>query len=255
MSYSPMLEREVGYLVSVADYDQIRENFAAGIPDIYTQKGQIGGATDNQTMEPVTPTADNQALVCDSSEVTGMKFNSGTVPIGTIILWSGSVGSIPNGWALCDGNNGTPDLRDRFIVGSGSSYNTGDNGGSASANLQHNHTLTTPTATGGAHTHTQSNTDIDGAHSHAISGSTDAAYNNEPTLLNAGGVTVSDYPHTHTVSGATDNSGAHSHSNPTSGSAGGHAHTLSNTGTSNGLSTSQDIRPPYYALCYIQRVS
>ena len=40
-----------------------------------------------------------------------------TVPSGGIIMWSGSIASIPSGWALCNGSNGTPDLRDRFIVG------------------------------------------------------------------------------------------------------------------------------------------
>ena len=40
-----------------------------------------------------------------------------TIPSGGIILWSGSISSIPSGWALCNGSDGTPDLRDRFIVG------------------------------------------------------------------------------------------------------------------------------------------
>ena len=37
-------------------------------------------------------------------------------------MWSGSVGSVPSGYKLCDGNDGTPDLRDRFIVGAGNNY-------------------------------------------------------------------------------------------------------------------------------------
>lgn len=41
----------------------------------------------------------------------------GTIPIGGIIMWSGQ--TAPNGWALCDGQNGTPDLRGRFVLGSG----------------------------------------------------------------------------------------------------------------------------------------
>ena len=53
-----------------------------------------------------------------------------TIPAGGIIMWSGSLGNIPVGWALCDGSQGTPDLRDRFIVGSGLSYGTGQTGGS-----------------------------------------------------------------------------------------------------------------------------
>lgn len=57
---------------------------------------------------------------------------------GMILLWSGSVGSIPAGFHLCDGTAGTPDLQDRFVVGAGSSYNPDDTGGAAS----HLHTFT-----------------------------------------------------------------------------------------------------------------
>lgn len=57
---------------------------------------------------------------------------------GTICLWSGSIASIPGGWALCNGSNGTPDLRDRFVVGAGSTYNPDDTGGASN----HNHTFT-----------------------------------------------------------------------------------------------------------------
>lgn len=50
------------------------------------------------------------------------------VPVGTISMWVGSVGDIPAGWHLCDGTNGTPDLRDRFVVGAGNKYNPGSSG-------------------------------------------------------------------------------------------------------------------------------
>ena len=61
-------------------------------------------------------------------------------------MWSGSVSNIPDGWALCNGSNGTPDLRNRFIVGAGSTYAVNDIGGEASHTLtieeipSHNHT-------------------------------------------------------------------------------------------------------------------
>jgi len=42
--------------------------------------------------------------------------NTMSIPAGTIVLWNGNIASIPNTWALCDGNNGTPDLRDQFVV-------------------------------------------------------------------------------------------------------------------------------------------
>ncbi len=91
---------------------------------------------------------------------------SGGIPAGGIIMWSGSIANIPSGWLLCDGANGAPDLRDRFIVGAGQ-----DNGGVASTNITgalsqagsptHNHGGNTgshalTTAEMPAHTHTWS---------------------------------------------------------------------------------------------------
>jgi len=65
------------------------------------------------------------------------------IPTGGILLWSGSIGSIPAGYVLCNGNNGTPDLRNRFIVGAGSTYAVDATGGSADAIVvSHTHTAT-----------------------------------------------------------------------------------------------------------------
>lgn len=55
------------------------------------------------------------------------------IPRGIISMWAGGLGDIPTGWALCDGKNDTPDLRDRFIVGVGSGYGPGAIGGSNSS--------------------------------------------------------------------------------------------------------------------------
>ena len=55
------------------------------------------------------------------------------VPAGGIIMWSGSIASIPAGYVICDGTNGTPDLRDRFVVGSGSTFAVGNTGGFTSS--------------------------------------------------------------------------------------------------------------------------
>ncbi len=65
----------------------------------------------------------------------------GVVPAGGIIMWSGSAANIPAGWALCDGQNGTPDLRDKFIVGAGGSYPVGGQGGTVTNNFSHNHVV------------------------------------------------------------------------------------------------------------------
>ena len=67
------------------------------------------------------------------------------IPRGVITMWSGATNDLPSGWALCNGNNGTPDLRNRFIVGAGSSYGVGNTGGADTVALttdqmpSHNH--------------------------------------------------------------------------------------------------------------------
>ena len=64
------------------------------------------------------------------------------VPVGGIIMWSGATNAIPSGWALCDGQNGTPNLQDKFIVGAGNTYAVDATGGSADATLvSHTHNL------------------------------------------------------------------------------------------------------------------
>lgn len=154
------------------------------------------------------------------------------VPIGCIVIWSGSEQDIPSGWRLCDGVDGTPDLRDRFVVcAGGNTHSVGSTGGEAS------HTLTTAELP--SHTHG--------------SGSLSA---------------VSDGSHTHSYSEAgedTDRYGIGSGSNQvltglfssssTTGSSGSHTHTISGTTGSTGSGAAHNNLPPYYALCYIMRIS
>ena len=71
------------------------------------------------------------------------------VPAGCIVLWSGAASDIPAGWHLCDGTSGTPDLRDRFVIGAGSTYAPGATGGNAQITLTENQLP--------AHKHTYSN--------------------------------------------------------------------------------------------------
>jgi hypothetical protein len=75
---------------------------------------------------------------------TGPSSPGGT-PLGTIAIWSGTVESVPLGWMPCDGQDGRPDLRDRFIVGAGLTYPVGSTGGSTDATVvAHTHPLTDP---------------------------------------------------------------------------------------------------------------
>jgi len=67
------------------------------------------------------------------------------IPAGVIVIWSGAVIDIPDGWALCDGTHGTPDLHLRFILGTSGVLPPGTAAGSA----VHDHTFT-----GDGHSHT-----------------------------------------------------------------------------------------------------
>jgi microcystin-dependent protein len=101
-----------------------------------------------QTSAGVTlQTLDNLYPILQNPSATTNPFTT-----GMIIIWSGSIGSIPVGWALCNGSNGTPDLRDRFVIAAGSTYAVGQTGGSADAIVvSHTHTAT---VTDPGHTHT-----------------------------------------------------------------------------------------------------
>jgi microcystin-dependent protein len=189
-------------------------------------------------------------------------------PVGTIIDWYGDAGNVPVGWAICDGTNGTPDLRNKIRIGAGDTYANGDTGGNASATTDsqgaHTHSLSTNTA--GAHTHggTTGGTSLTTAqlpaHSHKLfntntntSGSTGedhAAYaghltNRDDYIIRSHGSTPSKYDSANTGSGAT-----HAH---TISSDGGHTHT--GTAASDGAHThSVSTLQPFVAMFPIMRV-
>jgi len=91
-----------------------------------------------QTSTGVTlQTLDNLYPILQNASGSGA-----TIPTGLIAIWSGATGSIPAGWTLCNGSNGTPDLRNSFIIGSGSTYAVGQTGGTADAIVvAHDHTI------------------------------------------------------------------------------------------------------------------
>jgi microcystin-dependent protein len=161
------------------------------------------------------------------------------IPSGIISMWSGSIASIPTGWALCDGTGGAPDLRDRFVVGAGSTYAVGATGGANTVTLDttqipsHTHTGSGSTAaTDLAHTHSGTSDATDLTHSHTGSGTTTSA-NIDHTHSATTGST--DLTHSHTGSGTTANADiAHTHSGTTANANISHTHTGSgNTGDNN----------------------
>lgn len=173
------------------------------------------------------------------------------VPSGGIIMWGGAIVDVPNGWALCDGNNGTPNLQDRFIVGAGNSYTVGDTGGSDSVAITetqlpaHGHSFSATTSNGGSHGHTGS-TNTTGSHNHSVSIKDGTHYNIANSTLSGGatGNSTTDY---------VNHGGDHSHS-VSIDSNGSHSHSISGTTSSIGNGESHENRPPYYALAYIMKL-
>ena len=141
----------------------------------------------------------------------------GNVAVGSIMIWSGTANAIPTGWQLCDGSNGSPDLRDKFVIGAGNNYNVAATGGSKDAIVvQHNH------------------------------GISDSGHDHRP--LDAS--TVQNYeigvnPNTE-IFAPTMGSGVSSNNSPNTSDS-----TTGITINNEGSSGSNANLPPYYALCYI----
>lgn len=149
-----------------------------------------------------------------------------SLPVGSIIPWYGQIADIPNGFALCNGSNGTPDLRNRFIVGAGSTYALGAGGGEDKVTL--------------------TNTQV-GSHYHAT-----GYHNNNNTgrwLSTAG--TTKNYSLADGTTGAFWNgSGGGGYSGQSTGS----LNLITSLAVSTAASSAHENRPPYYALYYIMKI-
>lgn len=187
---------------------------------------------------------------------TSAELNSPAIPVGIIGLWSPVGGNpIPENWVLCDGNNNTPDLRQRFVMGHDPAVTTqGELGGSADAVLP-------------SHSHTVSS----GAHVHSVSGSAASAgseHVHELALYNGSGSNLAGnwvvsatfdndtgdfYPtdfYTNLFTRA--NAGSHSHSVSGSAASAGSEHT--HVVSTEGASPVNANLPPYIVLAYIMYV-
>ncbi len=115
----------------------------------------------------------------------GQPFSAGSIPTGVIVMWSGAMEDIPEGWSLCDGTNGTPNLLDRFIVGAGNTYGLGVSGGSPDAIVvEHTHSINDP-----GHSHQYSGYWYGGGTYPHMQGGTGQNFS-KSTTSNATGITI-----------------------------------------------------------------
>jgi microcystin-dependent protein len=164
-----------------------------------------------------TPTAPTANLGSNTTQLATTAFVAAgltaLIPSGVITLWSGSIASIPSGWVLCNGSNGTPNLQDRFVVGAGSSYAVNATGGANTVTLDatmipsHTHSISASGSSGNAST--------DHVHSVTSSGTTSGHSN--------------DHTHSGTTS-AVSNDHSHNFSGTTSGQSNTHSHAVSDPG-------------------------
>jgi hypothetical protein len=187
------------------------------------------------------PTAPTANISVNNTQLATTAFVHNMLPSGIIMMWSGSSVTIPYGWYLCDGNNGTPNLKDRFVVGAGNTYAVGAIGGSADATLvSHSHTASSTTSTSIS----------DPGHKHWISGAPRDDGNGSGAGSNG------------QMYGLWADAGSYSADDPNYGY--GRYNLSATTGISASSSTSTTVNatgnsatnanlPPYYALCYIMK--
>ena len=160
--------------------------------------------------------------------------NHDLVPTGTIIMWYGTlsgnhpiIGSeVNSNWHVCNGSNGTPNLRDRFIVGSGLNYSLNATGGTSTPS--HTHTINP----------SNKSTDSEGNHSHSVTGNVSNNFSERRGAFSG----CADW-----CSGRVISSTAHTHSVSSNGS---HSHDLNIPSTTSGTGSITN-NPKYHSLYYI----
>jgi microcystin-dependent protein len=211
----------------------------AGVNNTFTSANLVNSIATTKTASDSTTAVATTAFV------------HAVLPTGIIVMWNSTAASIPAGWQLCNGSNGTPDLRGQFVVGAGGAYTPGDTGGASSVTLSantmpiHTHELTGSLTTGSAGSHTHTVTDPGLLHSispayfsasspNGFTGAGGAGQTNSATQSATTGISIAsaiDHVHSLTLSGNTQSAGGIS-----------------------GTTQPHENRPPYYALCYIQKM-
>jgi len=175
-----------------------------------------------------TPTAPTASAATNTTQVATTAFVqtalSAAFTTGMIMMWSGTIATIPTGWVLCNGSNSTPDLRNRFVIGAHT-----DSAGVAYSTVTGSNTQTGGTKDAIVVSHTHTATVTDAGHAHTFSGTLA-----KTDTVSGGGITIK-----------TREDGTTTTSTVTTGI------TVANS-TEGSSGTNQNL-PPYYALAFIMK--
>jgi hypothetical protein len=175
-----------------------------------------------------TPTAPTASAATNTTQLATTAFVqtalSAAFTTGMIIMWSGTIATIPTGWVLCNGSNSTPDLRNRFVIGAHT-----DSAGVAYSTVTGSNTQTGGTKDAAVVSHTHTATVTDPGHAHTLTNLTTFS-----DTVSGGGITIQTRTNTNNTT-ATATTGI-TVANSTEGSSG----------------TNQNL-PPYYALAFIMK--
>ena len=195
-------------------------------------------ASPSFTGAPLAPTAN---ISVNNTQLATTAFVHNVLPTGMIIMWSGATTAVPYGWAICNGANGTPDLRDKFVIGAGSGYAVGATGGSKDATLvSHSHTASSTTST----------SITDPGHKHWISSMATDDRNLTGTGNNSQEYGLVADAGSYSADDPNRSTGRYSLSAGTGISA---SSSTSTTVNATGSSATDANLPPYYALCFIMK--
>jgi len=182
-------------------------------------------------------------------------FPATAVPVGTIVMWSGTLSSIPYGWALCDGNQGTPDLRSRFIMSVSENEDPGELGGAVEHS--HNSAHHIHSVTESVHNHNvnpSGSTSIISAGSHDHTATVGSPSANIDVVSTLGQTSVATSGHNHSVTISSDGSHTHQINLPsmTTNYAGGGT---IQTGSQQAIINTTSHIPPYFTLAFIMKLA
>lgn len=167
-----------------------------------------------------------------------MNNGSSDIPWGLIMMWNGLIVDIPEKYHICDGTEGTPDLREKFVRGSPASTDPGDTGGSSS----HDHDV----GSGGVHSHSSVTTSGGHTHGSNYDGNHSHSYNNVTCGTGS--------PYTYVMTSQSSD-GSHSHESTSAGGHSNHSIGDSDSHTHGTTNTTSDVEPPYYEILYIMKVT